>query len=187
MLCGAAALRPLYRADRRGLLPARACDRRRSGLDDVPARPARSFIVVELISNNVVEPWLYGASTGLSPIAIIAAAVFWTWLWGPIGLLLSTPLTVCLVVLGRHVPQLAFLDVLLGNEPVLTPPELLYQRLLVGDPNEATERAEEYLREHSLADFYDEVAIPALALAEEDRSDGRLSRGAARPRRATAR
>ena len=109
------------------------------------------FIVVELISNNVVEPWLYGASTGLSPIAIIAAAVFWTWLWGPIGLLLSTPLTVCLVVLGRHVPQLAFLDVILGNEPVLEPPELLYQRLLVGDPNEATERAEEYLREHSLA------------------------------------
>ena len=133
------------------------------------------FIVVELISNNVVEPWLYGASTGLSPIAIIAAAVFWTWLWGPVGLLLSTPLTVCLVVLGRHVPQLAFLDVMLGSEPVLEPSRLLYQRLLVGDPNEATERAEEYLRENSLLHFYDEVAIPALALAEEDRIDGRLS------------
>jgi predicted PurR-regulated permease PerM len=133
------------------------------------------FIVVELISNNVVEPWLYGASTGLSPIAIIAAAVFWTWLWGPIGLLLSTPLTVCLVVLGRHVPQLGFLDVMLGSEPVLEPSKLLYQRLLVGDPNEATERAEEYLRENSLTRFYDEVAIPALALAEEDRIDGRLS------------
>src|SRR5205085_10683883 len=84
------------------------------------------FIVVELIVNNLVEPWLYGASTGLSPIAVIASAVFWTWLWGPIGLFLSTPLTVCLVVLGRHVPQLAFLEVLLGDEPALTPPELLY-------------------------------------------------------------
>jgi len=133
------------------------------------------FVVVELISNNVVEPWLYGVSTGLSPIAIIGAAVFWTWLWGPIGLLLSTPLTVCLVVLGRHVPQLAFLDVILGNEPVLEPPELLYRRLLVGDPNEATERAEEYLRENSLAGFYDDVAIPALAIAEQDRVEERLS------------
>ena len=133
------------------------------------------FVVVELLSNNFIEPWLYGASTGLSPIAVIAAAVFWTWLWGPIGLLLSTPLTVCLVVLGRHVPQLTFLDVLLGNEPMLTQPELLYRRLLVGDPNEATERAEEFLRKHALVTFYDEVAIPALALAEQDRADARLS------------
>jgi predicted PurR-regulated permease PerM len=133
------------------------------------------FIVVEVVSNNVIEPWLYGASTGLSPIAVIAAAVFWTWLWGPIGLLLSTPLTVCLVVLGRHVPQLAFLDVMFGSEPMLEPSKLLYQRLLVGDPNEATERAEEYLRENSLTRFYDEVAVPALALAEGDRIDGRLS------------
>lgn len=133
------------------------------------------FIIVELISNNVVEPLLYGASTGLSPIAIIAAAVFWTWLWGPIGLLLSTPLTVCLVVLGRHVPQLAFLDVLLGSEPVLEPSELLYQRLLVGDPIEATERAEEYLTSNPPFRYYQEVAIPALALAEEDRATGRLS------------
>jgi hypothetical protein len=133
------------------------------------------FIVVELLSNNFVEPWLYGASTGLSPIAVIASAVFWTWLWGPIGLLLSTPLTVCLVVLGRHVPQLAFLDVLLGREPVLTEPELLYRRLLVGDPNEATERGEDFLRKHSLVEFYDDIGIPALALAEEDRMAGRLS------------
>jgi hypothetical protein len=133
------------------------------------------FIIVELISNNVVEPWLYGASTGLSPIAIIAAAVFWTWLWGPIGLLLSTPLTVCLVVLGRHVPQLSFLDVILGDEPVLEPSELLYQRLLMGDPEEATERAEEYLRENPLIRFYDDVAIPALAIAEQDRVEERLS------------
>jgi predicted PurR-regulated permease PerM len=133
------------------------------------------FIIIELISNNAVEPWLYGSSTGLSPVAIIAAAIFWTWLWGPIGLLLSTPLTVCLVVLGRHVPQLAFLDILFGNEPVLTPAESLYQRLLVGDHDEATERAEEYLRERSLEDFYDEVGIAALALAEHDRLRGALN------------
>jgi predicted PurR-regulated permease PerM len=132
------------------------------------------FIAVELVTNNVMEPWLYGASTGLSPLAVIAAAIFWTWLWGPIGLLLSTPLTVCLVVLGRHVPQLTFLDVLLGDEPVLTPAESLYQRLLVGDPDEATERAEEFLQEQSLAAFYDEVAIAALALAEHDRVRGAL-------------
>jgi hypothetical protein len=133
------------------------------------------FIVVELIVNNLVEPWLYGASTGLSPIAVIASAVFWTWLWGPIGLLLSTPLTVCLVVLGRHVPQLAFLDVLLGDEPALAPPALLYRQLLMGDPIEATERAEEFLRSTPLVAYYDEVAIPALALAEDDRTEGRLS------------
>lgn len=133
------------------------------------------FIAVELVSNNLMEPWLYGASTGLSPLAVIAAAVFWTWLWGPIGLLLSTPLTVCLVVLGRHVPQLAFLDVLLGNEPALSPPELLYRRLLAGDPTEATERAEDYLREHTLEAFYDEVAVPALKLAEQDRAELHLS------------
>ncbi len=136
---------------------------------------AALFVVVELIINNLIEPWLYGASTGLSPLAIIAAAVFWTWLWGPIGLLLSTPLTVCLIVLGRHVPQFAFLDVLLGNEPALSPPELLYRRLLAGDPNEATERAEEYLRTHTLDAFYDEVAMPALALAEIDRAELHLS------------
>jgi methylmalonyl-CoA mutase cobalamin-binding subunit len=132
------------------------------------------FVVVELVSNNFLEPWLYGNSAGLSPVAVIAAAVFWTWLWGPIGLLLSTPLTVCIVVLGRHVPQLAFLDVLLGIDPALSPPERLYQRLLAGDPDEATERAEVYLRTHSLVDFYDDVAIPALALAENDRARGAL-------------
>ena len=132
------------------------------------------FIVVELISNNAVEPWLYGSSTGLSPVAVIAAAIFWTWLWGAAGLLLSTPLTVCLVVLGRHVPQLAFFEILFGDEPVLTPHQSLYERLLVGDPDEATERAEEYLRDHSLEDFYDDVAVAALALAEADRERGAL-------------
>jgi predicted PurR-regulated permease PerM len=135
---------------------------------------AALFLVLELASNNIVEPWLYGSSTGLSPVAIITAAIFWTWLWGPIGLLLSTPLTVCLVVLGQHVPQFGFLEVLLGSEPVLTPQESLYQRLLAGDPDEATERAEEYLKEKSLLAFYDEIAIPALTMVEYDGSRGVL-------------
>ena len=132
------------------------------------------FIAVELISGNILEPWLYGSSTGLSSIAILAAAIFWTWLWGPVGLLLSTPLTVCLVVVGRHVPQFGFLNVLLGSEPVLAPAESLYQRLFAGDPDEATERAEEYLRSHSLLEYYQEVAIPALSMFERDRARGVL-------------
>ena len=136
---------------------------------------AALFIVLELISGNIVEPWLYGASTGLSSIAILAAAVFWTWLWGPVGLLLSTPLTVCLVVLGRHVPQFGFLNVLLGSEPVLEPAESLYQRLLAGDPDEATERAEEYLKSHSILEYYEDVAIPALSMFEHDRARGVLT------------
>ena len=133
---------------------------------------AALFIVLELVSNNVVEPWLYGSRTGLSPLAIIIAAILWTWLWGPLGLLLSTPLTVCLVVLGRHVPQFEFLDVLFGNEPVLEPHKQLYQRFLAGDPDEATDRAEKFLDENSLVTFYETVAIPALTLGELDRARG---------------
>ncbi len=130
------------------------------------------FLVMELISNNVLEPWLYGSRTGLSPLAIIVAAIFWTWLWGPLGLVLSTPLTVCLVVLGRHVPQFEFLDVLLGNEPVLPPHARLYQRLLAGDPDEATDNAEDFLEEEYLVDYYEKVGIPALLLGEQDRQRG---------------
>lgn len=130
------------------------------------------FVVMEMITGNVVEPWLYGSRTGLSPLAIIVAAIFWTWLWGPLGLVLSTPLTVCLVVLGRHVPQFEFLDVLFGNEPVLEPHARLYQRLLAGDPEEATDHAEEILEEKYLFEFYDKVAIPALLLGEQDRVRG---------------
>lgn len=130
------------------------------------------FIILELVSNNVVEPWLYGSRTGLSPLAIIVAAIFWTWLWGPLGLLLSTPLTVCLVVLGRHVPQFEFLHVVFGNEPVLEPHKQFYQRLLAGDPDEATDRAEKFLEENNLITFYETVAIPALALGELDRARG---------------
>ena len=103
----------------------------------IPLMTIALFVVLELFSNNVLEPWLYGSSTGLSPVAVLVAAVFWTTLWGPAGLLLSTPLTVCLVVLGRHVPQLAFFDVLLGDEPALAPEVKFYQRLLAHDPEEA--------------------------------------------------
>ncbi|WP_292509069.1 AI-2E family transporter [Mesorhizobium sp.] len=130
------------------------------------------FVVMEMITGNVVEPWLYGSRTGLSPLAIIVAAIFWTWLWGPLGLVLSTPLTVCLVVLGRHVPQFEFLDVLFGNEPVLELHARLYQRLLAGDPEEATDHAEEFLEEKYLFEFYDKVAVPALLLGEQDRVRG---------------
>jgi predicted PurR-regulated permease PerM len=133
------------------------------------------FVGVELLVANLLEPWVYAASTGLSSVALIAAATFWTWLWGPIGLLLSTPLTVCLVVLGRHVPQLEFLDIMLGNDPVLAPDETFYQRLLANDPEEAIEQAEEFLKEKPLAEFFDEVAIPALVRAQADSDEGVLS------------
>ncbi|HYD99563.1 MAG TPA: AI-2E family transporter [Alphaproteobacteria bacterium] len=136
------------------------------------------FLGIELISNNIVEPWLYGASTGLSSVAIIVSAVFWTWLWGPVGLLLSTPLTVCLVVMGRYVPQLGFLDVLLGSDPVLPTEARVYQRLLAHDPDEATELAEEYIRQSNLLGLYDRVVMPALCYAEQDRDRGALDRRA---------
>lgn len=136
---------------------------------------AALFIVIELATNNVIEPWLYGSRTGISPLAIIVAAIFWTWLWGPLGLLLSTPLTVCLVVLGRHVPQFEFLDVLFGNEPVLEPDQQIYQRFLAGDAEEATDRAEMFLEDNDLITFYETVAIPALALGEFDRARGVLA------------
>lgn len=135
---------------------------------------AALFLVMELVSGNILEPWLYGSRTGLSPLAIIVAAIFWTWLWGPLGLILSTPLTVCMVVLGRYVSQFEFLDVLLGNEPVLEPHTRLYQRLLSGDPDEATDNAEEYLEKEYLVDYYETIGIPALLLAEQDRQRGAL-------------
>ena len=132
------------------------------------------FVGIELVVANFVEPLVYGGTTGLSSVALIAAATFWTWLWGPIGLLLSTPMTVCMVVLGRHVPQLQFLNVILGNEPVLTPMETFYQRILANDPEEATDQAEEFAKNGSLIEFFDEVAIPALARAQADSDRGVL-------------
>ncbi|MEO5701939.1 MAG: AI-2E family transporter [Casimicrobiaceae bacterium] len=133
------------------------------------------FVVLELISNNIIEPWLYGASTGLSALAIMAAAIFWTWLWGAVGLLLATPLTVCLVVLGRHLPQLAFLNVMLGDEPVLSPQDRFYQRLLALDQEEATELAEDFAQTSGLLALYDNLLIPALDLAERDRHENALT------------
>jgi hypothetical protein len=126
------------------------------------------FVVIELISNNVVEPWLYGASTGLSPMAVIVSAVFWTWIWGGIGLILATPLTVCLAVLGKHLPSFAWLDVLLGNNPPIATGDRLYQRLLANDEEEAVTIVETYVEATSLAAAYDQVIMPALRQAEAD-------------------
>jgi predicted PurR-regulated permease PerM len=129
---------------------------------------AALFFVVEPAVGQIVEPMIYGRSTGLSPVAVVVSATFWTALWGPIGLVLATPLTVCLVVLGRHVERLAFLDVMFGDRPALSPAEIFYQRMLAGDPTEATEKAEEFLKERSLSSYYDDVAIKGLQLAQSD-------------------
>ncbi len=135
------------------------------------------FVVLELFNNNVLEPWLYGRNTGVSAVAVLLAAVFWMWLWGPVGLLLATPLTVCLLVVGKHVPQLSFLGILLGNEPVFEPKDRLYQRLLAGDQEEAEELFENSLEHHPLVEVYDTVLIPALALAETHWQLGELNEG----------
>jgi predicted PurR-regulated permease PerM len=132
------------------------------------------FLVAESIVGNVVEPVVCGHSTGLSPVAIIASATFWTWLWGPIGLILATPLTVCLVVLGRHVDRFKFLDVMLGDQPPLTPPELVYQRMLARDSIEAAEQAENFLKGKPLLAYYEEVLVEALKLAQTDADRGLL-------------
>jgi len=134
------------------------------------------FVVLELLSNNVMEPWLYGSSTGISPIALIVAAVFWTWLWGPIGLVLATPLTVCLVVMGRHVPRLNFLSVVLSDEEALTPAEDCYHRLLTPGERDEMELVESYLKANSLAALYDSVFIPVLTAAETDARSESLDR-----------
>ena len=135
---------------------------------------AALFLVVEPLVGHVVEPLVYSHSTGLSPIAVIASATFWTWLWGPIGLILATPLTICVVVLGRHVDQLKFLDVMFGDQAVLTPAELAYQRVLARDPDEAAEQARTFLKEKPLVAYYDEILVEALKLAQADAERGRL-------------
>ncbi len=136
---------------------------------------AALFLVCELVTGQAIEPVVYGRSTGLSPAAVIIAAIFWTWLWGPIGLLLSTPLTLCLVVLGRHFRQFEFLDVLLGDQPALSPVESFYQRMLADDPDEAQEQAESLLREMPLSSYYDEVVLPGLRLVANDVARGVLA------------
>jgi predicted PurR-regulated permease PerM len=132
------------------------------------------FVITELAVSNLVEPMLYGAHTGISSLAIVMAAIFWTAIWGPIGLVVSTPLTVCLLVVGRHVPQLRFLHILLGDEPPLTPESRFYQRLLAMDYEEAREVLQKCLNEMSLEDLYENVLIPALGLAEQDRHQNLL-------------
>jgi predicted PurR-regulated permease PerM len=139
-----------------------------------PILTAGLFVVVELTFNNVLEPWLYGKNTGVSAVAVLVAAVFWTWLWGSVGLLLATPLTVCLLVVGKHVPQLSFLNILLGSERVFDLKTRVYQRLLAGDLEEADDLIKETLTTSSLAEVYDTVLIPALALAESDRRRGNI-------------
>jgi len=132
------------------------------------------FLGVGPVVSQVIEPLAYGQSTGLSPVAIVVSATFWTALWGPIGLVLATPLTVCLVVLGRHVERLEFLDVIFGDRPALSPSEMFYQRMLAGDPTEAAGKAEEFLKEKSLSSYFDEVALKGLQLAQIDAKRGTL-------------
>jgi predicted PurR-regulated permease PerM len=132
------------------------------------------FVVGEMTMGQVVEPQVFGHGTGVTPIALITATIFWTWLWGPLGLLLATPMTVCLAVLGRHVEGLQFFDVLLGDTPALTPQQRFYQRALTGDSAEATYQAELSLKDQSLASYLDSVALNGLKLAERDASRGVL-------------
>jgi len=132
------------------------------------------FGTLELVTGNWVEPWLYGTHTGVSSLALILTTVFWTVLWGPAGLILSTPLTVCVVVLGRYVPQFSFLHILLGDEPALVEEARFYQRLLAMDDLEARTVIDHYLNDHSLLQLCDSVVIPALTLAEHDRHKGAL-------------
>ena len=127
------------------------------------------FMLLEVVIANLVEPWLYGAHVGVSSLAILVAAIFWGMLWGPLGLILSTPLTVCLILVGRYIPQLSFLEILLGDEPVLSPQEHLYQRLLALDDGEARDVVDKYLRKNPIGSLYDAVLIPALSMAEKDR------------------
>ena len=139
-----------------------------------PMFVAGLFVVLELLVNNVAEPMLYGRSTGVSGVGVIIAAIFWTWIWGPIGLVLAMPLTVCVVVMAKYIPGLHFLAVLLGDQSALEAPERIYQRLLAGDCEEAVEQAGALVTEGSLASAYDEGVIPALIMAENDRHGGRL-------------
>jgi predicted PurR-regulated permease PerM/methylmalonyl-CoA mutase cobalamin-binding subunit len=132
------------------------------------------FLVLETLLAYVVEPWLYSKSVGLSPLAIIAAVTFWTWLWGPVGLLLATPLTVCVAVMGRYIPEFGYLNVLLGVEPVLAPEQRFYQRLLALDHEDAAELIENHMTAHGVATTFDDVIVPALTLAEADRRRGSL-------------
>ena len=133
------------------------------------------FVVVDLVAGQVAEPLLYGRHSGLSPLAVVIAAIFWSWLWGPVGLVLSTPLTLCVVTLGRYADRLNFLTILLGDQPALTPAQTFYQRLLADDPHEAIVQADRLLGEMSVTDYYDQVALEGLRLARNDALRGVLT------------
>jgi predicted PurR-regulated permease PerM len=137
---------------------------------------AALYFTIEPVVGQLIEPVVYGRNMGLSAVAVVVAAVFWTWVWGPVGLLLSTPLTMCLVVMGRHIEPLKFLDVLLGDQPPLALEESLYLRMLAGDPDTAALEAEAFIRNNSLMEFFDDVALKALALAQHDSDRGVLEK-----------
>ena len=133
------------------------------------------FIIVELLAGQLIEPQLYGHTTGLSPLSVVVAAIFWSWLWGPVGLIVSTPLTLCLVVAGRHIKALSLLDILLGDNQALTMPQRFYQRALSGDSQEIIAAARAFLKRNSFATYCDVVLIPALSLARLDLDSGAIS------------
>jgi len=133
------------------------------------------FTLVELLIYLVVEPLLYSHSAGVSPLALLITLAFWTWLWGPIGLILGTPLTVCLVALGRHLPEMQFIVVLFGDEPVVSTDVAVYQRLLKGDEDGARAVLAQYVKEHPTADVYEEALLPVLARVRRDASRGALT------------
>jgi predicted PurR-regulated permease PerM len=132
------------------------------------------FIVVDVVAGQFAEPMLYGKRSGLSPLAVVVAAIFWSWLWGPVGLVLSTPLTLCIVTLGRYVDRLNFLTILLGDQPPLTPAQMCYQRLLADDPHEALQQADRLLTDMPLIDYYEQVVFEGLRFARNDAMRGVL-------------
>jgi predicted PurR-regulated permease PerM len=134
------------------------------------------FVAVELVTYMVMEPLLYGQTIGVSPPALLVAVAFWTWLWGPIGLVLGTPLTVCLVVFGKHIPALGFVTVFMTDEPALSRDVSYYQRLLAGDPAEAAGILEAHLEAHGLAEVFDDIVVPALSRAKSDCETMRVTR-----------
>lgn len=135
---------------------------------------AALFAILEPVMGQLIEPFIYGQSAGLSPVAIVLSAAFWTWLWGPLGLLMSTPLTLCLVVMARHVDRLEFIDIMLGDRPALSPQQAAYQRMLTGDPIEAIEQARAFVKEKSVLDYYEQILAGSLRLAQADSDQGKL-------------
>ncbi|MGC4006536.1 MAG: AI-2E family transporter [Pirellulales bacterium] len=133
------------------------------------------YVVIELLSNNILEPWIYGSNTGLSPLGIMVSALFWTWLWGTPGLILATPITACITVMGRHFPQFRFLNVLLSDQPPLPPSAVIYQRLLARDQEQVGDVIDTYLKEHGVERLYDEVLLPTVRMAETDRHHGMMN------------